>query len=136
MQNQVSNVQATYGYDGATIFSFNKKTGRESKHGSGVAVEDLDTMLEREEAWASILDHPQRILESLDARLVDALETLSVDEKQCLMLRTLEGFTYKEIAALLEMPMGTVMSHVHRARLKLREKLSELAVEQRLIGRA
>lgn len=115
-----------------TIYSFNKKTGRESKLNSGLAVEDVDMVLQREDAWASILEDPQRVIDALDARLVHAVETLSVEETQCLMLRSLEGFTYKEIAALLDMPMGTVMSHVHRARLKLRERLADMALEQRL----
>jgi RNA polymerase sigma-70 factor (ECF subfamily) len=41
----------------------------------------------------------------------------------------MEEFTYKEIAAALSLPLGTVMSHVHRARAKLREQLSAMAVE-------
>jgi RNA polymerase sigma-70 factor (ECF subfamily) len=44
-----------------------------------------------------------------------------------------EGFAYKEISSLLSMPMGTVMSHVYRARIKLRVQLADLAVEQRLV---
>lgn len=116
-----------------TIYSFNKKTGRDRKHASAVPIESLDGVLKRESAWASVLEDPARILESLDDRLAGAIGELRHDERQCLLLRLVEGFTYKEISSLLSMPMGTVMSHVYRARLKLREQLADLAVEQRLV---
>ena len=115
------------------VYSFNKKTGRDKKRRVFLPVEDLDGVLEREAAWASVLEDPDRVLESLDERLVGAIGELSNDERQCLLLRLLEDFTYKQIASMLAMPMGTVMSHVHRARLKLRERLAELAVEHRLV---
>ncbi|MCZ6651658.1 MAG: sigma-70 family RNA polymerase sigma factor [Planctomycetota bacterium] len=116
-----------------TIYSFNKKTGRDRKHGSAVPIENLDGVLERESAWASVLEDPARILESLDERLAGAIGELRNAERQCLLLRLVEGFSYKQISSLLSMPMGTVMSHVHRARIKLREQLADLAVEQRLV---
>lgn len=116
-----------------TIFSFNKKTHRDRKKKTSLPMEHLDGVLERESAWAGILQDPEKILESLDERLVHAIAELSRDEQHCLLLKLLEGFTYKEIAAYLTMPMGTVMSHVHRARLKLREQLADLALEQRLV---
>ncbi len=96
-------------------------------------MECMDGVLERESAWASILEDHERILESLDERVVSAIAELSRGEQHCLLLRLLEGLTYKEIAAYLTMPMGTVMSNVHRARLKLRERLADLAIEQRLV---
>jgi RNA polymerase sigma-70 factor (ECF subfamily) len=116
-----------------TIYSFNKKTSRDRKHGSTLPIESLDGVLERESAWASVLEEPAKILESLDDRLAGAIGELRNDERQCLLLRLVEGVSYKQIAVLLSMPMGTVMSHVHRARMKLRERLADLAVEQRLV---
>lgn len=119
-----------------TVYSFNKKSNRARKLSSNVPVEDVDAVMERENAWASVLQSPEKVFDSLDERLVSALQALSIDEKQCLLLRILEGLSYKEIATLLEMPMGTVMSHVHRARLKLRERLTDMAVELNLVGGA
>lgn len=116
-----------------TLFSFNKKTHRDRKNKMPLPMEHLEGVLERESAWAGILEDPEKILESLDERVVSALSELSLDEQHCLLLKLLEGFTYKEISAYLTMPMGTVMSHVHRARLKLREQLADLAIEQRLV---
>lgn len=51
---------------------------------------------------------------------VRAMETLSEDHRQILLLVGLEGLTYREIADLLEVPIGTVMSRLARARERLR----------------
>lgn len=115
------------------VYRFNKQYRRER---AGVDVERLDLAddsIEREEAWQSILEEPERVMEALDDRLVSALDKLTVDSRQCFLLRLLEGFSYKEIAELLGLPLGTVMSHVHRARIKLREQLAELAIENGMI---
>ena len=116
-----------------TIYSFNKKTSRDRKHRSAMPIEDYDGVWVRESAWASVLEEPASILESLDDQLAEAIGELRNDERQCLLLRLVEGYTYKEISSLLSMPMGTVMSHVYRARVKLREQLAELAVELKLV---
>ena len=116
-----------------TTYSFNKKTGRDRRHSAALPIEDLGEVLQREGAWLSVLEHAEQIFETLDQRLVGAIEHLSGDERQCLLLRLLEGFSYKEISSFLSMPMGTVMSHVHRARAKLRERLADLAIEHGLV---
>jgi RNA polymerase sigma-70 factor, ECF subfamily len=59
------------------------------------------------------------------ARIVRALETLPVHFREILVLRELQGCSYKEIAAITSHPMGTVMSALARARRHLREALSE-----------
>lgn len=59
-----------------------------------------------------------------DALLAGLLELGEVP-RSCLLLRTLQELSYAEIAHLLEIPEGTAMSHVHRARLALRVKLTE-----------
>jgi len=51
------------------------------------------------------------------------------------MLWAVEELSYKEIADAVEVPIGTVMSRLHRARSKLVEKLGDLAREERLIPR-
>ncbi len=53
-----------------------------------------------------------------------ALETLDDDQRAVLVLRDVEGFDYREIAAILEVSVGTVKSRLHRARMALREKLA------------
>ncbi|GJQ30388.1 MAG: putative alternative RNA polymerase sigma factor SigM [Phycisphaerae bacterium] len=63
---------------------------------------------------------------ALDHRLVSALEALSEDARSCLLLRTLHGMSFAEIATAMGIPEGTAMSHVHRARAHLRERLASM----------
>jgi RNA polymerase sigma-70 factor (ECF subfamily) len=118
------------------VYRFNKRHRRQRRE-TDIPSFELDAVsLPREQAWESILEDPERVLEELDERVVSALQTLGANERQCLLLRLLEGFTYREIAEMLDVPLGTVMSHVHRARMKLREQLAELAIEQGLVAEA
>ncbi|MFQ5492056.1 MAG: RNA polymerase sigma factor [Phycisphaerae bacterium] len=59
-----------------------------------------------------------------DDRVVHALGSLSEVARACLLLRTVEGLSYVEVASLLDIPEGTAMSHVHRARRQMRERLA------------
>jgi RNA polymerase sigma-70 factor (ECF subfamily) len=63
----------------------------------------------------------------LDERIVRELFALQETARACLLLRTVDGLSYAEIAELLDIPEGTAMSHVHRTRLHLRDRLSDLA---------
>jgi RNA polymerase sigma-70 factor, ECF subfamily len=56
-------------------------------------------------------------------RLVTALKDLPEDFRQVLYLIDVEGFTYRETAAIMQTPLGTVMSRLHRARTSLRAGL-------------
>jgi len=60
-----------------------------------------------------------------DARqqVLAALGKLSVDYREVIVLRELEGLTYNEIAEAIDAPVGTVMSRLSRARAELREHL-------------
>ena len=55
--------------------------------------------------------------------LATAIERLPRDYREPLILREMEDFSYKEIGALLEIPIGTVMSRLARARQQLGEIL-------------
>ena len=58
-----------------------------------------------------------------DDAVVGALEEISETARACLLLRTCEQLSYAQIAEMLEIPAGTAMSHVHRAKTLMREKL-------------
>src|SRR6185503_13659537 len=60
---------------------------------------------------------------AFDDHVVAGLRELGEVPRACLLLRTLRELSYAEIAELLEIPEGTAMSHVHRARLALRARL-------------
>jgi RNA polymerase sigma factor (sigma-70 family) len=65
------------------------------------------------------------LLESADARRVrDALDDLPPEFREAIVLRELEGMSYKEIAGLCGIPVGTVMSRLARARQRLERYLS------------
>ena len=59
-------------------------------------------------------------------RIVRALATLSEPHRAIIMLSDLEGLSYREIAEVLNIPMGTVMSRLHNARRRLRDALGPL----------
>lgn len=58
-----------------------------------------------------------------------ALNSLAVDFRTVIILCDLEGFTYEEMAKILDIPIGTVRSRLHRARNLLKEKLGTYASE-------
>ena len=60
-------------------------------------------------------------------RLVQqALSELCEEFRAALVLKEIDGMSYEEIADIVKVPLGTVRSRIHRARLELREKLSVL----------
>jgi RNA polymerase sigma-70 factor (ECF subfamily) len=61
-----------------------------------------------------------------DDRIIGALNAVHETARSCLLLRTIEHLEYSEIARILEIPEGTAMSHVHRTRQYLRERLADL----------
>ena len=63
----------------------------------------------------------------LDDDIVNAMDTLSEEFRLAIILSDLEGFSYKEIAEIINRPIGTVMSRLHRGRKLLRNKLYEYA---------
>lgn len=60
----------------------------------------------------------------------DALNELSEDFRMVVYYADVEGFSYQEIADMMETPIGTVMSRLHRGRRLLRDKLRDYALEQ------
>lgn len=59
--------------------------------------------------------------------ITNALNALAVDFRTIIILCDLEGFTYEEMAKILDIPIGTVRSRLHRARNLLKEKLQKYA---------
>ena len=62
-------------------------------------------------------------------RLARALESLSARSREVIVLREFEGCSYKEIAAITSIPIGTVMSTLARARNHVREALTRLSAK-------
>jgi RNA polymerase sigma-70 factor (ECF subfamily) len=58
-----------------------------------------------------------------DDDVMDALAEMSDEARACLLLRVVQRLTYNEISETLQIPEGTAMSHVHRAKKAMRERL-------------
>jgi RNA polymerase sigma-70 factor (ECF subfamily) len=75
-----------------------------------------------------------RVLESLpDQDVQDALADLPEQFRLAVLLADVEGFSYKEIAEILDIPMGTVMSRLHRGRRALEKRLWDVMRERGLV---
>lgn len=86
-------------------------------------------------ALARLMREPA-FLDSLDDRLKRGLESLAPDHREILILNVIGDMAYKDIATALDIPIGTVMSRLSRAKAQLREKLVELGRELLPDGRA
>jgi len=72
----------------------------------------------------------QALAESDRERLTKALEQLSPRSREVIVLRELEGCSYKEIASITAMPIGTVMSTLARARERLQQLLTRSGTKE------
>ncbi|HSF84097.1 MAG TPA: sigma-70 family RNA polymerase sigma factor [Acidimicrobiia bacterium] len=70
----------------------------------------------------------------VDSDIKQALESLPEHFRMPVLLADVEGFSYKEIAEIIDIPIGTVMSRLHRGRKALQQKLWRLAEERGLAG--
>jgi len=79
--------------------------------------------------FLSITETPENQIfdKLLDDDITKALDSLPDDFRLTLILSDLEGFSYKEIAEILDCPIGTVMSRLHRGRKILRQNLYDYA---------
>ncbi len=86
--------------------------------------------------WTSEIGDPESEFfdNILPRRIVEAIEDLPEEFKSTLILADLEDFSYKEIAEILDCPVGTVMSRLHRARNILKKKLVDYAEEKGVIN--
>jgi RNA polymerase sigma-70 factor, ECF subfamily len=67
-----------------------------------------------------------------DAEVKEAVEALPEQFRIAVLLSDVEGFSYKEIAEILDIPIGTVMSRLHRGRKALQRQLYEFAKSRHL----
>ncbi len=71
-----------------------------------------------------------------DSEVKEAVESLPEQFRMAVLLADVEGFSYKEIAEILDIPIGTVMSRLHRGRKALQKQLYEFATERGLAPRS
>lgn len=76
-------------------------------------------------------DRQETALEELEAKelggeIEQAIAALRPEYRSCILLRHVEGRPYEEIATMLDLPLGTVKTYIHRARSELRQALAHL----------
>ncbi len=89
-----------------------------------------------EQSGASESAESEVLEQFVDGDVIEALESLPDNFRMPVLLADVEGFAYKEIAEMLDIPIGTVMSRLHRGRKALQKKLWHLAEERGITGRA
>ena len=109
--------------------SFINDYRKKKKEPAKVDYQEVETFYNSEDVDRQIT--PDLRVESLQNLMGDeisnALNSLDVDFRTVIILCDLEGFKYDEMAKILDIPIGTVRSRLHRARNLLKEKLSEYA---------
>ncbi len=68
-----------------------------------------------------------------DSQVQDAVDALPEQFRLAVLLADVDGFSYKEIAEILDVPIGTVMSRLHRGRKALQKSLHQFAVDRGVI---
>ena len=89
---------------------------------------DATTASQIEATSFELASHGESALDELEARelgsaIERAIAALRPEYRSCIMLRHVEGRSYEEIAATLDLPLGTVKTYIHRARHELRRAL-------------
>lgn len=106
--------------------SFINDYRKKSKEPSKVDYQEVETYYNSDDVDRQIT--PDLRVEALKDMIGDeisnALNSLDVDFRTVIILCDLEGFKYEEMAKILDIPIGTVRSRLHRARQLLKEKLS------------
>ncbi len=82
----------------------------------------LPPMQELDENIRDPSDTPERVI--FAQQLQTSIRLLAVDQKEVFLLVSLEGFGYEEVAKIIGIPVGTVMSRLSRARENLRKQIS------------
>ena len=112
---------------------------RRKRRPAEVDLGDTDTLYMYKGLGGAELAHRSRSAEDelLDgltsAEVRNAIESVPDSYRVAVLLADVEGFAYKEIAEILDVPIGTVMSRLHRGRKKLREALQEYGRTRGLI---
>ena len=107
------------------VFKLNRKHGRLAQFEYQVEPEELDALpaLESNAEYRDWLNAPDALADALDQQLLAALKTLTEAERAVLLMRAIGEFSYREIAETLDIPLGSVMGNLARARKKMQDAI-------------
>ncbi len=102
---------------------------KRSKRPQQVDYEEIASYHDSEEgSYVDYVDLRQEIFQGMMGDEVTiAINSLPIDFRTVILLCDIEGFTYEEISKIIDIPIGTVRSRLHRARNMLKEKLKDYA---------
>ncbi len=121
--------------------TFINKYRKDSRRPSEVDLGDVEDLylyrrLGSEDTAEAARTTEDRVLDGLvESDIKVAVEELPENFRMPVLLADLEGFSYKEIAEILDIPIGTVMSRLHRGRKAMQKRLWEFASERGLAAR-
>lgn len=113
-----------------------RKQQRSPKISDAETVEDWQLAAAASHLSSGLVSAEEAALDAMgDEDVKRALSELSDDFRMAVYLSDVEGFAYKEIAEIMDTPVGTVMSRLHRGRRMLRDKLRDYAAERGIYER-
>jgi RNA polymerase sigma-70 factor (ECF subfamily) len=112
-----------------------RKRQREPQKVSSDEVEEFDLYQELKNHDSQFEATPESIvLDSLvDSDIINAIDDLPEQFRLAVVLSDIEGFTYAEMAEIMDVPMGTVMSRLHRGRKALQRRLWNIARDRGIV---
>ena len=112
-----------------------RKRQREPQQVSAEEIEDFDLYQELKYHGTDFDETPERIVldRLVDSDILEAIDDLPEQFRLAVVLSDIEGFSYAEMAEIMDVPMGTVMSRLHRGRKALQKRLWDIARDRGIV---